>query len=122
MVQHSGYGCQPVKNKRNSAFFANSSDSNDLSGKEMQIPFRKTRNGIVIEVKVEPRSSVQGITGVIDTVLKVKLTAPPVGGAANEQLIEILSEETGIRKSDIKIVRGLSSKNKLVEIKGINSV
>lgn len=122
MVQHSGYGCQPVKNKRNSAFFTNSSDSNDLSGKEMQIPFRKTRKGIVIEVKVEPRSSVQGITGVIDTVLKVKLTAPPVGGAANEQLIEILSEETGIRKSDIKIVRGLSSKNKLVEIKGINSV
>ena len=88
----------------------------------MQIPFKKSRDGILINVKVEPRSSQRGITGVIDTVLKVKLTAPPVGGAANEQLIEILSAETGVRKSDIKIVKGLASRNKIIEIKGINSV
>jgi len=88
----------------------------------MNIPFRKTKDGIVIEVKVEPRSSKKGLAGVMDNVLKVKLTAPPVEGEANDQLIEVLSEATGVRKSNIKIVRGLSSKKKVVEIKGIQSI
>jgi uncharacterized protein (TIGR00251 family) len=88
----------------------------------MQIPFRKAKGGIVIEVKVEPRSSKKGIAGVLDNMLKVKLTAPPVEGEANEQLIEVIAEAAGVRKSDIKIVRGLSSKRKTVEIKGIESI
>ncbi len=76
----------------------------------------------MIEVKVEPRSSKKGITGVMDNVLKVKLTAPPVEGEANEQLIEIVSELTGVRKTNIRIVRGLSSKRKVVEIRGVDSI
>jgi uncharacterized protein (TIGR00251 family) len=88
----------------------------------MNIPFRKTKGGIVIEVKVEPRSSKKGIAGVMDNVVKVKLTAPPVEGEANEQLIEVLSDLTGVRKSDIKIVRGLSSKRKAVEIRGVDNI
>lgn len=88
----------------------------------MKIPYRKTKDGIVIEVKVEPRSSKKGITGVMDNVLKVKLTAPPVEGEANEQLVEVISEVTGVRKSDIRIVRGLSSKRKIVELKGVKGI
>jgi uncharacterized protein (TIGR00251 family) len=89
----------------------------------MQIPFKKTRNGIMIEVKVEPRSSRRQISGIMDdTILKVKLTAPPVGGSANEQLIELLAEVTGVRKSQIRIARGHSSKRKLVEIAGIEKI
>lgn len=88
----------------------------------MKIPFRKTKDGIVIDVKVEPRSSKKGITGVLGDILKVKLTAPPVEGEANEQLIEVISEATGIRKSRIRIIRGLSSKKKVVEIKGVESI
>jgi len=88
----------------------------------MNIPFKKTKDGIVIEVKVEPRSSKKGIAGVMDNVLKVKLTAPPVEGEANEQLIEVVSELTGVRKSNIRIVRGLSSKRKVVEIRGVDSI
>ncbi len=88
----------------------------------MQIPFRKTKEGILIEVKVEPRSSRKGISGVMGDMLKVKLTAPPVEGEANDQLIEVISEATGVRKSDVRIVRGHSSKKKTVEIKGISSL
>ena len=88
----------------------------------MIIPFKKTKDGIVIEVKVEPRSSKKGIVGLMDNVLKVRLTAPPVEGEANEQLIEVVSELTGVRKSDIRIVRGLSSKRKVVEIRGMDSI
>jgi uncharacterized protein (TIGR00251 family) len=88
----------------------------------MRIPFRKTKEGVVIEVKVEPRSSKKGIAGVLDNVLKVKLTAPPVEGEANEQLIAVIAEAAGVRKSDVRIVRGLSSKRKTLEIKGIESI
>jgi uncharacterized protein (TIGR00251 family) len=89
----------------------------------MDIPFKKSKNGILIEVKVEPRSSRKQISGLMDdTVVKVKLTAPPVDGSANEQLIELISEATGVRKSQIRIVRGLSSKRKLIEITGVDKI
>jgi uncharacterized protein (TIGR00251 family) len=89
---------------------------------KMEIPFTKTRDGIRIEVKVEPRSSRKGITGTMGSMLKVKLTAPPVGGAANEQLIEVIAKATGANKSSIRIVRGLSSKKKVIEITGVETL
>jgi uncharacterized protein (TIGR00251 family) len=88
-----------------------------------EIPFKRTKNGITIEVKVEPRSSQKGIAGVMENnVLKVKLTSPPVEGAANEQLIEVLAEELKVKKSQIKVIRGQSSKRKVVEISGIEDI
>jgi uncharacterized protein (TIGR00251 family) len=84
----------------------------------MEIPFKRSRRGITLKVKVEPRSSKKGISGLIGDSLKVKVHAPPVGGAANEELIEILSKEFGIKKSDIQIVRGNASRDKIVEIAG----
>lgn len=86
------------------------------------IPFRKSKKGIEIKIKVEPRSSKKGISGVFGDFLKVKVHAPPVAGAANEELIEILSGELGIKKSAIRIIRGSSSKVKTVEIEGIKSI
>lgn len=87
----------------------------------MKIPFKKTRNGITVNVKVQPRSSKQGVEIIGDT-LKVRLTAPPVDGAANEQLKRILSETLGIRKSSIRIIRGLSSRDKVVSIEGVENL
>jgi uncharacterized protein (TIGR00251 family) len=84
----------------------------------MEIPFKRSRRGITLKVKVEPKSSKKGISGLVGDSLKVKVHAPPVGGAANEELITILSKEFGIRKSDIQIVRGNSSRDKIVEIAG----
>lgn len=75
----------------------------------------------MINVKVQPRSSRKGLEAAGD-ILKVRLTAPPVDGAANEQLIEILSEELGVRKSAISIIKGLSSRQKVVEIKGLKDL
>ncbi len=86
------------------------------------IPFTRTRDGIRIEVKVEPRSSKKGLAGVLGNKLKVKLTSPPVDGAANEQLVEVLAEAFGIKKTAVKIIRGQSSKNKVVELTGISSL
>lgn len=88
----------------------------------MDIPFKKSKKGITIKIKVEPRSSRKGISGVMGDTLKIRVNSPPVGGAANEELIEILSEKFGIRKSAIIIVRGNSSKDKVVEVAGIDSI
>lgn len=87
----------------------------------MNIPYKKTKEGVLISVKVEPRSSAKGFAGVLyGTMIKIKLTAPPSDGDANRQLIELISEATGIRKSQIEIVKGFSSKKKMVAIKGVD--
>lgn len=88
----------------------------------MEIPFKRSRKGITFKVRIEPRSSRKGISALVGDALKIWVNAPPVGGAANEELIEILSEEFSIKKTSIKIIRGLSSRNKVVEIEGIDSI
>jgi len=88
----------------------------------MKVPFKKSKKGISVKIKVQPRSSRKGVSGVFGDTLKVKVNSPPVGGAANEELIDILSEEFRIRKSSIKIIRGHSSKEKVLEIEGADSV
>lgn len=88
-----------------------------------EIPFKRTKNGITIEVKVEPRSSQKGLAGVMDNnVLKVKLTSPPVEGAANEQLIEVIAEQLKVKRAQVKVIRGHSSKRKVVEISGVEKI
>lgn len=86
----------------------------------MDLPHTKVKDGIIIQVKVIPRSSKKEIAGVEDNTIKIKLTAPPVEGAANEQLIELLSEALNVKKSSIEIVKGDSSRYKTVKIKEVN--
>lgn len=70
-----------------------------------------------IKVKVLPRSSRNEVVGELaDGTLKVKLTAPPVDGKANEALIKILAEHFSVPKNKIKITTGATSKNKVVEV------
>ena len=88
----------------------------------MQIPYRKTKDGVAIQVKVHPRSSRRGIEGVEGGIVKVYLVSPPTEGAANKELIEVLSDALGVKKSSIQILRGTSSRHKLIAIKGVEKV
>ncbi len=74
----------------------------------------------LIPFKVSPGAKHSEIKGVVDGVVQVKIAAPPVEGKANARLIEFLSETLGISKSSIRIVRGQSNRNKLVEITGVD--
>lgn len=87
-------------------------------GDLLEIPCRRSKNGITISVRVQPRSSKKGIDRIDGDLLRVKLTAPPADGAANAQLIEVLSKEFHIRKSAFSIVKGHASRNKVVEVEG----
>lgn len=70
-----------------------------------------------LTIQVSPRSSQNKIVGTNEAgILKIKLTAPPVDGAANKMLITLLSKEFEVAKSKIKILKGETSKMKIVEI------
>lgn len=84
----------------------------------MDIPHKKDKDGIIIQVKVTPGASKRDCK-VIDGVLNVKIPARPVDGEANSQLIELLSEIFDVKKGDIVLLRGRTSRNKLIKVKGI---
>jgi len=69
-----------------------------------------------IYVKVTPRSSKNEVTKISEGEYKVKLTAPPVEGKANEALVKILADYFDVPKSLIEIVGGKSAKTKIVDI------
>jgi len=82
----------------------------------MELPFKKVNNAMRLEVRVQPRSSRAVIVGVEGEAVKIKLTAPPAEGEANRQLIALLSKELSVPKSRIRIFRGETSRNKVIEI------
>ncbi|PIT86780.1 MAG: hypothetical protein COU33_01270 [Candidatus Magasanikbacteria bacterium CG10_big_fil_rev_8_21_14_0_10_43_6] len=69
-----------------------------------------------ITVKVTPRSSKKELLLLEDGTYKAKLTAPPVDGDANTQLIELVAKEFGVAKSLVTIVNGKTSRVKTIEI------
>jgi uncharacterized protein (TIGR00251 family) len=88
----------------------------------MDIPFRKTADGILIEVRLQPRASRSRIVGPHGGALKVQVTAPPVEGEANRALIELLAASFKVKKKDIEIVKGASSRSKTVLLRGLDRV
>lgn len=75
--------------------------------------------GVRLEVSVQPRSSRNQVVGEQNEALKIKLTAPPVEGEANAALIDFLANYLKLPRKDIKIIKGETSRHKLVEIMGI---
>jgi uncharacterized protein (TIGR00251 family) len=71
-----------------------------------------------INVRVIPRSSKNSIEWEEGT-LKVRLTAPPVDGAANEALLTLLAQRLGLPKRGIHIVQGATGRHKIIEITGM---
>lgn len=73
-----------------------------------------------IAVRVTPRAKKNEIHQILDDGrVKVRLTAPPVDGKANQSLIQLLADVIGINSSQIMIVSGRKRREKLVRIKGI---
>jgi uncharacterized protein len=70
-------------------------------------------------VRVQPRASNNQIAGVHGDALKVRLTAPPVDGAANAELIDYLADVFVVKRQAVRILGGESSRSKIVEIDGI---
>lgn len=69
-------------------------------------------------VRVQPRASRSGIEGVHGEALKVRLSAPPVDGAANEALVALLADALGVGRREVRVVSGGTSRSKIVEVVG----
>jgi uncharacterized protein (TIGR00251 family) len=69
-----------------------------------------------IYIKVTPRSFKNEVIKISEGEYKVRITAPPVDGEANEALIKILSDYFKVAKSNIKIVGGRSARTKIIDI------
>jgi len=81
---------------------------------------RETADGVRFQVRLQPRASKNEIVGLQGTALKVRVTAPPVEGMANEALIELISSALRISRRNVCIVSGSASRTKVVEVKGIS--
>jgi uncharacterized protein (TIGR00251 family) len=74
---------------------------------------------ITITVQVQPRSSGDGIAGLHEGRLKIRISAPPVEGKANERLTEVIAKAFGVSKSSVEIIKGHTSRLKTVRISGV---
>lgn len=73
-----------------------------------------------LALKVTPNAGRNEIIGFSDGVLQVRIAAPPVKGKANKELTDFLSKTLGVSKSSISIVKGQTSRNKVIAIEGIS--
>jgi uncharacterized protein len=83
-------------------------------------PLRVDVKGTVVRVAVhvQPRASRSEIIGQHGAALKVRLQAPPVGGAANEALVRLLADSLGVPPRSVRVVAGATSRSKTVEVDG----
>ena len=70
-------------------------------------------------VHVQPRARATAVAGRHGDALKVRLAAPPVDGAANEELVRFVSEVLGVPRRAVAITAGLTSRRKTIAVEGL---
>jgi hypothetical protein len=84
------------------------------------IRFTDNDGRVTFEVIVQPRAGRSQVVGERDGALKIKIAAPPVEGQANDECERFLANVLGLRRSDIEIVSGATSRKKLIRLSGLN--
>jgi uncharacterized protein (TIGR00251 family) len=74
-------------------------------------------DGLLIDVRVQPKSSQNAVVGIHGEALKIKLNAPPVEGKANKALIQLMAKLLGCPKSTVEIISGQASRSKRLLIR-----
>lgn len=80
-----------------------------------------TPGGVVLDVRVVPRTSRAGVAGTREGALLVRLSAAPVEGAANLELIEIVSRLLGVPRRAVTLVAGERGRRKKVRVEGVTA-
>jgi hypothetical protein len=79
-----------------------------------------TPGGVVIDIRVITRAGKSSLAGTRDNSLLVRIQAPPVGGAANSELVDLLSATLDVPKRAIAIVAGARGRQKRVHVVGVD--
>lgn len=78
-----------------------------------------TATGVLLRVRVQPRSHVEQCEGLQGERIRLRLRAAPVAGAANAACIALLAKVLGVRRTSIQIRAGARSRDKLIHIAGV---
>jgi len=78
-----------------------------------------SERGVELWLRVYPNAARNELAGFSEGVLRVRVAAPPVRGKANKELIAFLAQKLGLSKGDLTILKGHSSRNKLIAIVGL---
>ena len=81
----------------------------------------ETPEGVVLNVRAQPRSSRAGIDGLIGDAVKVRIRCAPVDGKANKELVETLADEFGLAKLSVVFKSGETSKQKRILLRGVSA-
>jgi uncharacterized protein (TIGR00251 family) len=87
----------------------------------LPISIRETAAGTVFRIRVVPRASRSEMAGIQGDALKLRITAPPVEGKANEECIRLLAETLGVKKGQVTIIAGHASRTKTVVVDGVKA-
>jgi len=79
---------------------------------------KETGNGVIFHIHVVPKSAKNECAGIQGDAIKLKITAPPVEGQANDACIRFLSDMLGVRRSQVTIISGHKSRKKTVAVEG----
>lgn len=85
------------------------------------IDFTEKDGAVIFAIRVVPRASRTEVAGEMDGALRVRISAPPVDGAANDELIKFVAKRLGVSRSDVEITSGNASKQKLLKIAGVTA-
>ena len=69
-----------------------------------------------IRVRVQPQASSNRVLDFRDGALRVRVTAPPIDGKANAAVLEVIAKFLGVSRRDVKIIRGTTSREKVIEV------
>ena len=83
--------------------------------------FRQAADGrITLTLHIQPGAKKTEFAGLHGDALKIRLAAPPVDGKANEALLKFVAETLGLAKSAVELKSGLTSRRKVLEVRGAN--
>ena len=85
------------------------------------LPVAERAGTVRFAVRVQPRASRSEIVGEYGGALRVRLSAPPVDGAANEALVELLADVLRVPRRAVRVVSGHAARGKKVEVDGVDA-
>ena len=81
----------------------------------------ETKDGVVLNVRAQPRSSRAGLDGFVGDAVKVRIRSAPVDGKANKELVETLADAFDLPKSAVRFVSGETGKQKRILLAGVTA-
>jgi hypothetical protein len=88
------------------------------AGEPITKPVEQSADGVLVRIRVQPRASRAEVVGLHGDRVRVRISAPPVEGRANDELIRLMAQQLDLPQSSIWLVSGATSRSKTIMITG----